>query len=43
MMGYSAILSTLPTSGILKATTGCISEDNVNDTLADNIAAKAVR
>lgn len=43
MVGNSAILSTLPTSGILKATTDVISEDILKDTLADNIAAKTVR
>jgi hypothetical protein len=43
MVGCSATLSTLPTSGILKATMGNILEDNLNDTLADNIAAKTVR
>ena len=43
MVGYSAILSTLATSDRLKATTDVISEDNLKDTLADNIAAKTVR
>ncbi|MFQ3191421.1 MAG: hypothetical protein ACI936_002561 [Paraglaciecola sp.] len=43
MVGYSATLNTLPTSGILKATTGNNLEGNLNDKLEGNDAAKTIR
>jgi hypothetical protein len=43
MVRHSAILSTLPISGVMKAATGNILDDNLNDKLGNNVAAKTIK